>query len=126
MWPAPDLPDEVLARYRTTKAKLGAVYTLDDHPVLKGEVEPVFAELRKRVLNLDAGVREDVKKQYVGYKLTTNFVDVIPLKSELRLILNTTVEELDDPNKLARDISNIGHWGNGNVEVRLSSLEAAR
>ncbi len=123
VWPGPNLPDEVLAKYRTSKVKLGAVYTLDDHPVLQGEIEPVFTELRKRVLNLDVGVREEIKKQYVGYKLATNFIDVIPLKSELRLILNTTVEELDDPNKLAHDISNIGHWGNGNVEVRLSSLE---
>ena len=33
------------------------------------------------------------------------------------------VAELDDPRGLCRDISNIGRWGNGDVEVGLSSLD---
>ena len=37
-------------------------------------------------------------------------------------MLNIGVAELDDPRGLCRDISNIGRWGNGDVEVGLSSL----
>ena len=31
--------------------------------------------------------------------------------------------ELDDPRGLARDISGIGTWGNGEVEVKLNRIE---
>jgi predicted transport protein len=122
IWPAPVLPEDVLARYRKAKAKVGAVYTLEDHTALKGQIRPLFDELRRRVMNLDAGVREEVRKQYIAYKLTTNFVEVVPLVSELKLFLDITIEELNDPNGWARDVTAVGHWGTGSVEVRLSSF----
>ena len=48
-------------------------------------------------INLDAGVREEVRKQYIAYKLATNFVEVVPLASELKLYLDITIEELERP-----------------------------
>lgn len=113
----------MLARYRKAKAKVGAIYTLDDHAALKGQIRPLFDELRRRVTNLDAGVREEVRKQYIAYKLTTNFVEVVPLTNELKLFLDITIEELNDPHGLGRDVTAVGHWGTGSVEVRLSSFE---
>ena len=47
--------EDVLAKYRKAKEKVGAVYTLDDHPSLKGQIRPLFDEFRRRVTNLDAG-----------------------------------------------------------------------
>ncbi len=123
IWPTPKLPEETLAKYRKTKAKVGTVYTLEDHAALQGSVRPLFDEFRKRVMNLDAGVREEARKYYIAYKLTTNFVDVVPLANELKLSLNTTLGELNDPKSLGRDVSGVGTWGNGDVEVRLKSLD---
>jgi predicted transport protein len=31
--------------------------------------------------------------------------------------------EIDDPKKLCRDMSNIGRWGNGDVEIGFSSMQ---
>jgi predicted transport protein len=31
--------------------------------------------------------------------------------------------ELDDPKRMAKDVINIGHWGNGDVDVGVSSLD---
>ena len=59
----------------------------------------------------------------MAYKAETNFVDVVPQAKRLLLVLNIGVAELDDPRGLCRDISNIGRWGNGDVEVGLSSLD---
>lgn len=123
IWPAPQLDEETLAKYRKTKAKVAAVYTLDDHAALKGQIRPLFDELRKRILNLDAGVHEGVRKQYIAYKLATNFVEVVPLGSELKLFLDVTLEELNDPDGLGRDVTAVGHWGTGSVEVRLASID---
>ena len=53
---------------------------------------------------------------FVGRK---NIVDVCIQKNALKIWLNLAKGELDDPKKLARDVSAVGHWGNGDYEVRL-------
>lgn len=85
-------------------------------------MKPVFEALRKAVQALNPNVTEEFLKLYVAYKAETNFVDVVPQAKRLLLVLNIGVAELDDPRGLCRDISNIGRWGNGDVEVGLSSL----
>ena len=70
------------------------------------------------VLALDPCVSEEFLKLYVAYKAETNFVDIVPQKSRLRLSLNMQFHELHDPKGLAKDITNLGRWGNGDVEVR--------
>jgi predicted transport protein len=122
IWPVPSLPEETLAKYRKAKATVGAIYTIDDHPPLAGPVRPLFDEFRRRILNLDAGVHEEIRKQYLAYRLTTNFVEIVPLASELKLYLDIAAAELDDPKARARDVAGVGHWGTGSVEVRLSDL----
>lgn len=90
---------------------------------LQGAVLELFETLRKRILHLDAEVREEFKKKYIAYKINTNLVDVTPRKSSLRLYLNMQFGEIDDPQKLCKDVTNLGHWGNGDVEMVFSSLE---
>lgn len=96
-------------------------YTLNNFPYLQGPMLALFEQLRKRILNLDPSVREEFKKLYIAYKTSTNFVDVIPQAKQLRLSLNMKFPEIRDPKRLCRDISDIGRWGNGDVEVGLAS-----
>jgi predicted transport protein len=42
---------------------------------------------------------------------------VVVRKSNLTLFLNIHKATLNDPKKLARDVSSVGHWGNGDYEV---------
>lgn len=124
VWPAPSLSDEAIDRYRNKpKAGAGAVaeYTLDNHPHLTGPMLDLFELLRSRLLDLDPSVTEDILKLYIAYKTTTNFVDVVPQKNRLRLSLNLEFSEIDDPRGWCKDVSNVGRWGNGDVEVGLSS-----
>ena len=82
----------------------------------------LFNALRHRVLNLDSSVSEEYKKQYIAYKNATNFLDIVPQKNRLRLSLNMLFDEINDPKGLCRDVTNVGRWGNGDVEVGLSSV----
>ncbi len=41
----------------------------------------------------------------------------------LRLSLNLNCTEIDEPRGICKDPTNLGRWGNGNVEVRLERLE---
>lgn len=86
-------------------------------------MRPLFETFRKEVLALDPCVTEEILKLYVAYKAETNFVDVVPQKSRLRLALNRRFHELHDPRGLARDVTNLGRWGNGDVEVAMGQLE---
>ena len=79
----------------------------------------LFEGVRQHLLALGPHVREEFRRHYVAYKTHTNFVDVVPQKRRLLLTLNMRFGELDDPRGLATDITNLGLWGNGDVQVEL-------
>ena len=62
-------------------------------------------------------------KLYIAYKAETNFVDVVPQAKRLRLSLNMPFPELDDPKGVAKNVTGIGRWGNGDVEVAVANLD---
>ncbi len=121
VWAAPSLQAEVLESYHPRGEKV-AGYTIDDHPQLAigSPMRDLFEIFRKEILALDPCVSEEFLKLYVAYKAETNFVDIVPQKSRLRLSLNMRFHELHDPKGLAKDVTNLGRWGNGDVEVGLS------
>jgi uncharacterized protein with ParB-like and HNH nuclease domain/predicted transport protein len=121
VWKAPVLPADVLAAYRPGAATTG--YTIHDHPHLaSGLLHAIFQEFRKQVLALDPVVTEEFLKLYVAYKAETNFVDVVPQARRLRLSLNIAFADINDPRGLCKDVTGLGRWGNGDVEVGLDSL----
>lgn len=124
VWAAPRLDPAELADYRPPRAeKTVATYTIDDHQQLAegAPMRQLFDEVRVRVLALDPTVTEGFLKLYVAYKAETNFVDVVPQMGRLLLSLNMQFHELVDPRGLARDVTGMGRWGNGDVEIGLSS-----
>lgn len=124
VWGAPHLPADVFEAYRPATVKPGQQYSIADHANLTiGPMRDLFEALRKAVLALDPCVSEEFLKLYVAYKAETNFVDVVPQAKRLLLVLNLEIADIEDPKGLCRDISNIGRWGNGDVEVGLGSLE---
>jgi predicted transport protein len=124
VWTVPSLTAAVLDAYRPQATK-AAAYTLDDHPQLAvGQpMRPLFEQLRKEVLALDPCVTEEILKLYIAYKAETNFVDVVPQAKRLRLSLNLPFYELYDPKSRAKDVTNLGRWGNGDAEVGLSTSD---
>jgi uncharacterized protein with ParB-like and HNH nuclease domain/predicted transport protein len=124
VWAAPALAPDVLDSYRPAVAPT-VHYTIADHEHLSDSspMRPVFEALRREVCKLDPVVSEEFLKLYVAYKAETNFVDVIPQQKRLRLSINIDPHELYDPRGMGRDVTNLGRWGNGNVEVGLDSID---
>jgi predicted transport protein len=123
VWEAPSLPADVLDAYKP-KAESAAGYTIEDHPHLaSGALRDVFEAFRKQVLALDPCVTEEFLKLYVAYKAETNFVDVVPQARRLRLSLNMAFPEITDPKGICKDVTGLGRWGNGDVDVGLASLD---
>lgn len=124
VWKSPRLSDDVLTAYRQ-QAPATTNYDLSDHQHLAEDspMRALFELLRKEVLALDPGVTEEILKLYIAFKAETNFVDVVPQKSRLRLSLNMAFHELHDPKGMAMDVTNRGRWGNGDVEVGLANAQ---
>ncbi|WP_020416246.1 DUF262 and DUF1524 domain-containing protein [Amycolatopsis sp. ATCC 39116] len=122
VWSAPALDDSVLDAYRPKKGQAGSRYSLEDHPHLAvgRPMRVLFEALRPHLLALDPNINEEVLKLYIAYKAETNIVDIVPQASRLRLSLNMPFSELRDVRGIAKDVTNLGRWGNGDVEVGLS------
>jgi uncharacterized protein with ParB-like and HNH nuclease domain/predicted transport protein len=122
IWFAPNLPPIVLEKYSHSYEKEATVYSVDNYEHLKGPNLDIYYAFRKRVLNLDSSVKEEFKKLYIAFKSSTNFVDIVPQKARLRLSLNIEFPQIIDPKGLCKDVSGLGRWGNGDVEVSLSKM----
>ena len=124
VWSSPKISAEVIAQLKP-KAVKAQEFTLGDHPSVAegGSMHPLFEALRKEVLALDPCVVEEIVKSYIAYKAETNFLDVVAQAKRLRLSLNMKFHELHDEKKIARDMTNIGHYGNGDVEIAINAVE---
>jgi predicted transport protein len=86
-------------------------------------VGDLWEDLRARILSLGDDVQEKHLKYYVAFKKLSNFVTVEVQKKKIHVYLKL------DPGKVAlekgftRDVSNIGHFGTGDLEVTISMAE---
>lgn len=123
IWSKVELTADIIEAYKP-QVDPTTEYSLADHPyLLTGKMAELYQVFRKSVLELDPCVTEEVKKLYVAFKAETNFVDVVPQAKRLRLSLNMPFTEIDDPRGLCKDVTNLGRWGNGDVEVGLDNLD---
>ena len=107
--------------------KLQKDYNLDMHlKIASKETKNLFLSLKEMISSLDESITEEAKAKYIAYKLTTNFVDLVIQKNSIKTFLNVPSGKLNDPHKIARDLTKpkpIGHWGNGDYEVIISKKE---
>jgi len=122
IWYVPDTMEVLVAGVMETESKQMNKYSLDSYEYLQGDMLNLYEQLKKRILNLDSSVTEEYKKIYIAFKSSSNFVDIVPQKSRLRLTLNMRYEKINDPKNLCKDVSELGRWGNGDIEVGLSEI----
>ncbi|AEL27154.1 DUF5655 domain-containing protein [Cyclobacterium marinum] len=99
------------------------VYTEDEH-LEKGteETKELYETLKSAILNLDE-LEVKPKKKYIAFVSGSNVVDIHIQKNALKMWLNLQQGDLDDPKEIARDVSSIGHWGNGDYEIVMRTDE---
>ncbi len=108
-----------------TVSKEIKVYTEQDH---LGKVDfgarEFYEQFKERLLNLENNVTIQPKKQTIGFKVENNiFCDMVLQGKGLKMYLNLKSGELQDQRNIARDVSNVGHWGNGAYEIKLTDFE---
>lgn len=93
------------------------VYTEEDHiSKLPDTIKKLYETLKNRILELD-DIDIDVKKVYIAFKGNRNIVDMDFSRNRIRVTINMKKGTLEDPTNIAEDITEIGHWGNGDYRV---------
>ena len=106
-------------------AKKIKVYTEEDALSNKPDkVSELYDRFRSAIMNMIDGVEVKPQKMYIAFKRDNrNLVDINIQNAGLKLFINVKAGKLDDPKGLARDISKVGHWGNGDYEVHVSDTK---
>ncbi len=120
IWTYPKLDAETLEKYKPKKEK--KVYDLSSYKFGSHSRE-LFDILSKEIKALDERITEKFNQEYISYMFDKNFVDIVPLKNGLKLYLNMPFNELQGEKNLARDMTNKGHLGNGDIEIKLETKE---
>ncbi|WRD59733.1 DUF262 and DUF1524 domain-containing protein [Helicobacter pylori] len=124
IWTYPKLDAETLEKYKPKKDKKEKkAYDLSSYKFGSHSRE-LFDILSKEIKALDEKrIVENFNQDYISYKFGKNFVDIVVQNKDLKLYLNMKFNELQDEKNLARDMTNKGHLGNGDIEIKLETKE---
>ena len=114
-------PIMVAAGKKAAVSRATGVYSVEQH-VMKTDksLRKIVSSIRDFIMSLDDSVEENPKKFYVAYKVAQNFVCMEVQKKKIHLYLKL------NPKNIAtrftsyngiRDVSKIGHYGTGDLEV---------
>ena len=104
-------------------AKEIKVYSEEEHlERANEEIKELYEKMKNAILNFDS-IELKPKKKYIAFVAGRNVIDIHPQKKALKMWINMSIGELDDPKGITRDVSSTGHWGNGDYELQINSDE---
>ncbi len=125
IWTYPKLDAETLEKYKQKGKREKKAYDLSSYKFSSHSRE-LFDILSKEIKALDdlnERITEKFNQEYISYMFDKNFVDIVVQTKDLKLYLNMPFNELQDEKNLARDMTNKGHLGNGDIEIKLETKE---
>lgn len=85
------------------------------------EIKVLYQNLSNYILSLGDDISETHLKLYAAFKKIRNIVTVVALKKKSVINLPIDVSTVTFEEGFSRDVTNIGHWGCGAVEVQLKN-----
>lgn len=96
------------------------VYTEDEHLLnIPDDIKELYEKFKYVILNISEDITIKPVKRYISFAAKRNVVDICIQKKAIKIWINSKFNQLDDPKKIARDVSNTGHWGNGDYEIQV-------
>lgn len=100
------------------------VYTEEDHTNNKtDDIIELYETFKNAILNLSDDIEIQPKLDYVAFKKNSNIADICIQKKGLKIWINLKKGQLEDPKNIMRDVSEMGHWGNGDYEIVVTNTE---
>jgi predicted transport protein len=105
-------------------ASAGTDKTFAEHlSALPADLKLVLGSLDDYALSLGDDVQRKELKLYVAFKRLKNFATVVLARKGVLLYLHLEPAPVVKALKNARDVSGIGHWGTGDAEITLTSMD---
>lgn len=99
-------------------------YTEEGHlKIANPNIAELYNRFKELVLSISSEISIRPMKQYIAFRSKTNITDVEVQKKSLKISINVRKGKLDDPKNLATDVSEIGHWGNGDYRIQINSID---
>lgn len=86
------------------------------------DIRALYAELSSFLYSLGDDVTEKQLRLYTAFKKLKNFAAVVPKVNWLKVYLKLAPASVAFEPGFSRDVSNISHWGTGDVELILSNV----
>lgn len=101
-----------------------ATYTFAQHTSGKpAQIREMAYAIQEFVMGLDPSIEEVPKKHYVAYKISKNIVCMELQHQKILVYLKLDPKVEKGPAGKLRDVSAIGHFGTGDLEITLKSLD---
>lgn len=84
-------------------------------------IKTLYQDLTNYILSLGDDISETHLKLYSAFKKIKNIVTVVVLKKKLVINLPLDVNTVTFEDGFSRDVTNIGHWGCGAVELHIQT-----
>ncbi len=99
------------------------VYQEEDRLADGGDTtRDLYQELKEFITSLDDGIVVKATKLYIGFLIRNhNLVDIKLQQRSIVVWLNTKYGKLVDPQGIIRDVTHIGHHGNGDCEIKIAN-----
>ena len=117
-------PVMVAAGKKAAATRATGSYTFEQHIINKPEkIREIVLAAQEFVMGLDPAIEETPKKLYVAYKIAQNILCLEAHKAKVYLYLKLNPKEIKGLPTFSRDVTDIGHFGTGDLELTLSSQE---
>lgn len=117
-------PVMVAAGKKAAITRATATYTFQQHLEGKSEkVKELALAVQEFMMGLDPAMEETPKKQYVAYKISQNIVCMELQSQRVLLFLKLNPKEIATPPKISKDMTGKGHFGTGDFEIMVKSLD---
>ena len=95
--------------------------------LLKGKSDDVvelYESYKNAILNLNTEIEVKPQKWYISFKKANSHICALEIqKNGIKLTINVAKGHLEDSKQLTRDISTVGHFGNGDYELKISDTK---
>jgi len=86
-------------------------------------IKELYKIIKEKIKSWDSNISVKITKKYIAFHHKINFISVLPQKSSLKLYFMKK-GKLIDPAKYARDVSKIGHYGQGDYELNIKNARS--
>lgn len=116
-------PKMVAAGKKAALSRATGKYSVEEYISKSSKkIKSLFLLLQAFIMEINEAIEESPKKFYVAYKVTQNFACVEIRQTRIFVFLKLNPKNENILSNM-RDVSSIGHYGTGNLEVTIENEE---